>query len=147
METWELMPRRGIRSGGVELLIGMSRTAARDALAPTMAGPESHFPNEDDFTSEQTGTLVRLRYEGDTLDDIEFLDGDLRFNGIALHRGTRWPTVKDELAAQGFQFQGASHLADGHECTSLGVNIATHEEVGGDGDGIEWVILSAEIAA
>jgi hypothetical protein len=41
---------------------------------------------------------------------------------------------------------GASHLGDGHECTSLGVNIATHEEVGGDGDGIEWVILSAEIA-
>jgi hypothetical protein len=26
------------------------------------------------------------------------------------------------------------------------VNIATHEEVGGDGDGIEWVVLSAEIA-
>jgi hypothetical protein len=48
METWELMPRRGIRSGGVELLIGMSRAAARDALGHTMAGPESHFPNEDD---------------------------------------------------------------------------------------------------
>jgi hypothetical protein len=146
METWELMPRRGIRRGGIELLLGMSRATARDALATTMAGPESQFPQEDDFTSELTGTLVRLRYAGDALDDIEFLDGDLRFDGIALHRGARWSTVEEELAAQGFTFQDAVHLGDGHECTSLGVNIATHEEVGGDGDGIAWVILSTDIA-
>jgi hypothetical protein len=145
MTTWELMPGRGLRTAGIELTLGMSRAAARDALAPTMAGPESHFPDEDDFTAERDGTWIRLRYAGGELEMIEFLAGDLRFDGIDMHRGTRWPALAEALAARGFTFHSASALGDGQECDSLGVNIATHEDVGGNGDGIEWVILAAEI--
>ena len=41
--------------------------------------------------------------------------------------------------------KSASVLGDGQECPALGVNIATHQDVGGDGDGVEWVILSTNI--
>jgi len=33
-------------------------------------------------------------------------------------------------------------LGDGWDCVQLGLNVASHEDVGGDGDEIEWVILS-----
>src|SRR5688500_18097285 len=145
MAVWELEPRRGIRTSGIELTFGMSRSAARAALAETLDGPESNFPDEDDFTSNADGTWIRLRFDGDTLHTIEFLGGDLRLDGIALHDGVYWPALAESLASKGFAFEPASILADGQECGSLGVNIATHEDVGGDGDGIEWVIVSADI--
>jgi len=31
------------------------------------------------------------------------------------------------------------YFSDGVDCPELGINIATWEDVGGDGDGIEWV--------
>ena len=144
MTVWELEPRRGIRASGIELTLGMDRATARAALAATMAGPKSHFPDEDDFTNDADGTWIRLRHDGDALQMIEFLRGDLRLDGIALHGGATWPALREQLAARGFDFESAAVLADGQECGSLGVNIATHDDVGGDGDGIEWVIVSAD---
>jgi hypothetical protein len=76
---------------------------------------------------------------------VEFLRGDLRLEDVALHDGAHWPALAESLAAKGFRFEGAGFLGDGKECGSLGVNIATHSDVGGDGDGIEWVIVSPEI--
>jgi hypothetical protein len=145
MTVWELEPRRGIRANDVELAFGMERPAARAALAATMSGPKSHFPDEDDFTDDADGTWIRLRYDGDALQTIEFLRGDLRLDGIALHDGVHWPALAESLASKGFVFEPASVLGDGQECGSLGVNIATHGDVGGDGDGIEWVIVSVDI--
>ena len=141
---WELEPRRGIRTSGIDLLVGMGRAAARDALAGTMGDPESHFPDEDDF---RTGdTWIRLRYDGEMLTMIEFLCGDLRLEGVALHDGAHWPVLAESLAARGIHFEPAGFLGDGKESGSLGVNIATHSDVGGDGEGIEWVIVSPDIA-
>ena len=143
MTRWELVPRRGIRRNGIELALGMGRPAVRAALAATMSGPESHFPDEDDFTDG--GTWIRLRYDDDALLMIEFLQGDLRLDGIALHGGARWPALAESLTSKGFGFEPGNVLGEGQECGQLGVNIATHADVGGDGDGIEWVILAAEI--
>jgi hypothetical protein len=145
MTVWELEPKRGIRTSDVELTLGMDRPGARAALAGTMTGPESHFPDEDDFRNDADGTWIRLRFDDDALQTIEFLRGDLRLAGIALHEGARWPALAESLASKGFGFESASVLGDGQECGSLGVNIATHGDVGGDGDGIEWVIVSADI--
>jgi hypothetical protein len=143
MVVWELVPRQGIRTSGIDLLVGMDRAAARDMLAGTMGDPVSHFPDEDDFRTDET--LIRLRYDDETLTMVEFLRGDLRLDGIPLHAGTNWPTLAESLAAKEFRFESAGFLGDGKECGSLGVNIATHEDVGGDGDGIEWVIVSPDI--
>jgi hypothetical protein len=145
MTVWELEPRRGIRTNDIELALGMDRTAARAALTATMSGPESHFPDEDDFTGDAGGTWIRLRFDGEALQTIEFLRGDLRLDGIALHDGAHWPVLAETLASKGFGFEPAAVLGDGQECGSLGVNIATHGDVGGDGDGIEWVIVSVDI--
>jgi hypothetical protein len=76
---------------------------------------------------------------------VEFLRGDLRLDGIALHSDANWPALAESLAAKGFRFDPTGFLGDGKECGSLGVNIATHSDVGGEGDGIEWVIVSPDI--
>jgi hypothetical protein len=141
---WELVPRRGVTGGG-EVLLGMDRAALRSGLSPVLGEPHSHFPDEDDYRSDEHGTWLRLRFDGDRLQDVEVLRGDLYLDGIALHGGARWSELRGRLAARGFEFSPASELGDGHECPALGVNIATHENVGGEGDGIEWVIVAAAI--
>jgi hypothetical protein len=152
MATWELVPRQGIRTTGVDLVLGMDRAAARAALggetsagetSAGLAGPVSHFPGEDDYTDADT--WIRLHYDDGTLRAIELLRGDLRLDGIALHGGAYRPALEESLAAKGFRFESAGAYGEGRECASLGVNIATHEDAGGDGDGVEWVIVSSDI--
>jgi hypothetical protein len=144
---WELVPRRGITNGDQELFLGTDRSAARSAMSALYGEPTSHFPDEDDFRSDAEGTWIRLRFdEGDRLQDVEFLRGRLSLAGTRLHAGARWAALRQELAAKGYTFEPAATLGDGAECTALGVNIATHEDVGGQGDGIEWVIVAAGIA-
>ena len=151
MATWELVPRQGIRTIGVDLVLGMDRASARAALGGEtggetgagLAGPVSHFPGEDDYTDADT--WIRLHYDDGTLHAIELLRGDLRLDGIALLGGAYWPALEEALAAKGFRFESAAAYGEGRECASLGVNIATHEDAGGDGDGVEWVIVSSDI--
>ena len=151
MATWELVPRQGIRTIGVDLVLGMDRAAARAALGGEtggetgagLAGPVSHFPAEDDYTDADT--WIRLHYDDGTLHAIELLRGDLRLDGIALLGGAYRPALEEALAAKGFRFESAAAYGEGRECASLGVNIATHEDAGGDGDGVEWVIVSSDI--
>ena len=135
----------GITRAGLDVFLGMDRSTARSSLTAIFGQPRSHFPNEDDFTADEDGTWIRLRFDGERLQDVEFLRGDLSFDGIAVHRGARWSELEDQLAAKGFSFEPATVLGEGAECEALGVNIATHEDVGGDGDGIEWVIVAAAI--
>jgi len=143
--TWELVPRTGIRRDGLDVFLGMRREALRSSLTDAVGEPRSHFPDEDDFRSTRDGTWIRLRYDGERLQDVEFLGGDLSFDGVPLHRGARWPRLRDQLAERDYEFHSAAELGDGQECPALGVNIATHEDVGGQGDGIEWVIVAAAI--
>jgi hypothetical protein len=142
---WELVPRRGV-TGGADVLLGMDRAALRSELTAILGEPRSHFPNEDDYISDERGTWLRLRFDGDRLEDVEVLRGDLYLDGVPLHRGARWSELSEQLAARGFDFSPATELGDCQECPQLGVNIATHQDVGGEGDGIEWVIVAAAIA-
>jgi hypothetical protein len=43
--------------------------------------------------------------------------------------------------ARGYSITCSSYYADGQDCPELGINIATRREIGGDGDGIEWVAM------
>jgi len=128
------------------VLLGMDRAALRSELSAILGEPRSHFPDEDDYTSDEHGTWLRLRFDGDRLQDVEFLRGELYLGGVPLHGGARWSELRGQLASRGFDFSPATELGDGQECPGLGVNIATHGDVGGDGDGIEWVIVAAAIA-
>jgi hypothetical protein len=77
--------------------------------------------------------------------DIEFLRGSLFYSGVELHDNTRWSEVEERLGRFGLRFHESAFLDEGMECSELGINIATREQVGGDkgDDGIEWVIISA----
>ena len=35
-------------------------------------------------------------------------------------------------------------MVDGRDFPSLGINLASREDVGGDGDGVEWVIVVSD---
>jgi hypothetical protein len=142
---WDLVPRRGVAGGGVEIWLGRDRAALRSELSAILGAARGHFPNEDDYICDEHGTWLRLRFDGERLQDIEVLRGEVYLDDIALHDGARWSELGGQLAARGFDFYPAIELGDGQECPELGVNIATHGDVGGDGDGIEWVILAAAI--
>jgi hypothetical protein len=142
--SWELIPGKGIRQDEVEIYFGMDRSALRSALRPGFAPPKSHMTDEDDFETADGGTLIRLRFDGDKLQDIEFLNGKLRYRGIELHDNVTRNEVEEQLAKLGISFQDSTFLDEGMECSELSINIATREEVGGDkgDDRIEWVITS-----
>lgn len=143
MTDWKLIPRKGIEQGNVAIHFGMSRTAIRDLLGESFPAPVSHFENEDDFEHATDGTLIRVRYDDSGVRDIEFLDGVLVFDSVKLSGGGDWPEVQQELAQLGNKFRESEWLGDGTDCLPLAINVATHEQIGGDGDGIEWVILSS----
>jgi hypothetical protein len=135
---WQLIPQRGIRTGPTEILLGSSREDNRGLMAAVPLSRENHRDGEDQFTGD--GTMIFLRYEADVLDRIMFIHGRLSLDGLELHE-TTWAELEPALAERGYRFDGPSYFADGLECPELGVNIATWEDVGGDGDGIEWVSL------
>lgn len=138
---WELVPRRGIRHDGSEVFLGAARDDVRATVAPVLGAPaRAHYPDEDTYQGAD-GSLVRLRFVDDVLRDIEFLAGEIFLDGLALHGTVRWPALAERLAARGYRFDRARELGDGWECADLGVNIATRQAVGGEGDEIEWVIV------
>jgi hypothetical protein len=143
--VWELVPGQGIKRGAAELFFGKQRSEVHAMLKEIFGAPEkTNFPDEDDFRMED-GTFIRVRFNDAGLQDVEFLGGELRLGGLRLHEGATWEELEPELEARGYEFTNASVLGDGYECTKLGVNIATHDDIGGDGDGIEWVIASVNI--
>ena len=141
-DEWTLVPKNGIEQRQLKIHFGMSRSDVRDFLKAEFGEPESNFPDEDDFHHLHDGTFLRIRYANLNVQDIEFLEGSLKYNGVNLAGGVRWSDVERGLAALGNTFRETDWLGDGYDCLPLGVNIATHEQVGGDGDGIEWLIMS-----
>src|SRR5262245_13883925 len=128
--SWELIPGQGIRQDEAEIYFGMDRSALRSALGPRFAPPISHMTDEDDFETTDGRTLIRLRFDGDKLQDIEFLNGKLRYRGIELRNNTTRNEVEEQLARLGLGFQDSMFLDEGMECSELGINIATREDVG-----------------
>lgn len=100
------------------------------------------FPDEDDFVSRDGSTLIRVRYQDEAVWDIEFLSGILRYDDEDLHDQTTLDDVRQFLESKALALRPTEWLGEGWDCVPLGFNIASHEDVGGDGDEIEWVILS-----
>jgi hypothetical protein len=138
MDRWELVPRQGIRLGEVQVTLGTRRKEIRRRLAGSFPAPQTLRKGEDQYVSD---TTLFLRYEKDSLKVIMFIDGQLTYEGLEL-RDTRWEVLAPALAQRGLTISDSPvHFVDGVDCPELGINIATQEEVGGDGDGIEWVSL------
>ncbi len=143
--TWQLVPRQGIACGTLKVSMGQEREALRKSmLAAHFLPPKpSRYPDEDDFRAADKSTFIRVRYNGSKVQDIEFLAGSLKYQGVELHRNTTFAKVKRQFKSMKLTLRDTKWLGDGQDCPELAINIATHEDVGGDGDGIEWVILSS----
>jgi len=141
---WELIPKAGIECSTVKILFGAQRHELLQAMAKEFAPPvASSFLDEDDFVSLDKETFVRVRYQRKVVRDIEFLKGSLKHEGIHLHSGTTFPELERMFERAGLTFRDTQWLGEGQDCPELGINVATHEDVGGDGDAIEWVIMSS----
>lgn len=143
--TWQLLPRQGIACGPLQVSFGQEREALLAAMkAAGFVPPRSgHYPDEDDFRTADKATFIRVRYDGSKVQDIEFLAGQLKYQGVDLHRNTSFAKVRRQFKAMKLSFRDTQWLGEGQDCPALAINIARHEDVGGEGDGIEWVILSS----
>ncbi|GHT85012.1 hypothetical protein AGMMS49543_15670 [Betaproteobacteria bacterium] len=140
--NWELLPRRGIRIGETEIVVGAPRAEVRQAMAQHFPPPDNgRGASEDQYDHDDR--MVFLRYDdADTLEQIMCINGSVHLDGLELH-DTTWSELAPLLEARGYTFTEPEHYVDGQECPELGINIATHEDVGGDedDDGIEWVAV------
>ena len=143
--SWQLVPRKGINCGTLRINLGQNREALRKAMGAAGFVPPKpgRYPDEDDFLTADKSTVIRVRYDGSKVQDIEFLAGSLKYQGVDLHRNTSFTKLKRQFKAMKLSFRHTKWLGDGQDCPKLAINIARHEDVGGDGDGIEWVILSS----
>lgn len=141
---WEFVPFAGITSQAISITLGQSRDLLRKHAASVFSPlePNAAYPDEDDFMTLDGVTFIRVRYQDDTVRDIEFLSGKLRYKGVELHDQATLKTVRRFLQSENHLLRRTKWLGDGFDCVSLGINIACHDDIGGDGDGIEWVILS-----
>lgn len=141
---WTLTPFEGIRCESMVVAFGQSRGLVRQSLSAAFGPPAANpsFPDEDNFRTPDRATFIRVRYEGDTVRDIEFLAGRLRYKGVELHDGATLTEVRRFLESENGPLRPTKWLGDGLDCVPLGINVASHEDVGGDGDEVEWVILS-----
>jgi hypothetical protein len=142
--TWKLLPSIGIESDAIKLSFGMERQDLLAAMSNDFLPPEpSAYTDEDDFFTEDGSTFIRVRYEGTKVRDIEFLGGSLKYQDIDLHSNATFDEIERKFETSGFTFRPTQWLGDGSDCLELAINIATREDVGGDGEEIEWVILSS----
>jgi hypothetical protein len=142
--NWTFIPRKGFAHGNFEVSFGCGRDELRALLKPTFSTPESNssYPDEDDFHSNDGTTFIRVRYKDKAVKDVEFLSGFLSYEGIQLHGSTNLTAVREAFEALGHTFRPTQWLGDGSDCESLGFNIASREDIGGDDDAIEWFIIS-----
>jgi len=139
---WALLPRRGIRIGEAEIVLGAPRAEVRQTLAQHFPSPANRRrPSEDQYADDDR--KVFLRYDdADTLAEIMCINGSLHSEGLEL-RNTTWAELAPRLEARGYTITAPQYYADGQDCPELGINIATRADVGGDEDDdeIEWVAL------
>ncbi len=142
MDSCELVPGKGIRCGDAEIYFGMARKALREMLGwkPTA---ETLWDDEDEYMQADGEDWLRLRFLDGKLCDIEVLGGGLQHEGLEL-KSTSWSALEPALETLGHSLRKTQWLGEGKDCVALHVNIATHDDVGGDGDGIEWVITSSD---
>jgi hypothetical protein len=142
MDNCELVPGSGIRTAGGDIFFGMQRKVLRERLGwkPTA---DTMWDDEDEYPLADGGEWLRLRFVDSKLCDIEVLGGHLQYRQIEL-MATRWKILEPQLAEYEYEFVDTEWLGEGKDCLDLQINIATHEDVGGDGDGIEWVIMSTD---
>lgn len=143
--VWTLIPKVGIASDDHSISFGDSRGELRKALEATYPyETPKNFPNEDDYKNESV--YIRVRYDTEELvQDIEFLDGDLVYRDIHLHDGTTFEEIEEYFRRIGLSFRDTEWFGEGKDCVELEISIATKEQVGGDGDDIEWVIMSNDL--
>jgi hypothetical protein len=141
---WELLPFEGIKCDPLAIRFGQPRALVRQSLSSAFSPlvPNAAYADEDDFKTHDRTTFIRVRYQDDAVRDIEFLSGRLRYKGVELHDRATVDGVRRFLESENAALRRTKWLGDGLDCVSLGINIACHEDVGGDGDGVEWVILS-----
>jgi hypothetical protein len=144
--NWTFIPRKGFAHDNLEVSLGCKRDELRYLLRPLFSSPKlnSSFPDEDDFHSNEGTTFVRVRYRDEAVKDLEFLSGALFYEGIQLHQSANLTKVREAFEALGHPFRPTRWLGDGSDCESLGFNIASREDVGGDDDAIEWFIISQD---
>ncbi len=141
---WTLIPNTGIESGEIKISFGQDRKALNSIMSTKFVPPtDNGYPDEDDFLTHDKSTFIRVRYDGNVVKDIEFLGGHLSYQGINLHADTNFRQIQENFAKHKLSFRDTEWLGDGQDCAALGINIATRDDVGGDGDEIEWVILSS----
>ena len=147
--NWVLHPFDGIETDGIKISLGTPRGLLRESMASRFQPPKTNdaYPDEDDFVSQDGSTFIRVRYEHDAVWDIEFLQGTLRHDEVDLHAQTTLDEVRRYFTSKATSLRPTEWLGDGWDCVSLGINIASREDVGGDGDEIEWVILSRAFQA
>ena len=139
---WELLPRRGIRIGMTEIVVGAPRSEVRQALAQHFPPPANRRrPSEDQY--KNSDRLVFLRYDdADALEEIMCINGSLHLGEVELH-DTTLAELASHLEALGYTITEPAYYVDGQDCPELGINIATREDVGGDEDDdeIEWIAI------
>lgn len=140
--NWELLPHRGIRIGATEIVVGAPRAEVRQALAQHFSPPTNQRrPSEDQYANSDK--KIFLRYDdADTLEEIMCINGSLRLGEVELH-DTTLAELSSHFEALGYTITEPEYYADGQDCPELGINIATHEDVGGDegDDEIEWIAI------
>jgi len=140
--NWELLPRRGIRIGATEIVVGMPRAEIRQALTQHFPPPANRRrPSEDQYTNSDRQVFLRYDDAG-TLEEIMCITGSLHLGGVEL-LDTTLAELASHLEALGYTITEPEYYADGQDCPELGINIATHEDVGGDegDDKIEWIAI------
>lgn len=151
---WQIVPFKGIETHKsdvndttpeLQIFFGMNRQEIRKLLADVFPKPEKkNFPDEDDFVSKKGKKFVRLSYdENDKLVSILVIEGRVQYQNIELKEGTTMPKIIKQLEKINISAQDPEY-ADGYDFPQLGINIATHEDVGGDGDEIEYVSLTKD---
>ena len=142
--VWQLIPKVGISLNDTKISFGQERAEVNRLMAKHFSPPEEgSYPEEDDFLNDDESISIRIRYDGTQVTDIEFLGGSLQYQGIELHSDVTLDDVEKALLDKNLTIRDAEWLGEGKDCLELGINIATHDNVGGDGDGIEWIIMSA----
>ena len=142
--VWQLIPNVGISLNDTKISFGQERAEVNRLMAKHFSPPEEgSYPEEDDFLNDDESISIRIRYDGTQVTDIEFLGGSLQYQGIELHSDVTLDDVEKALLDKNLTIRDAEWLGEGKDCLELGINIATHDNVGGDGDGIEWIIMSA----
>lgn len=143
---WDFVPFEGISNDAFAITFGQTRARVRQCMSSAFSPlvPNASYSDEDDFITPDRTTFIRVRYRDDAIRDIEFLSGRLQYKGVDLHDGATLEGLRLFLESENAPLRPTEWLGDGLDCVSLGSNIATHEDVGGDGDGVEWVILSSD---